>query len=99
MRFKDPLGEQVQEILLPHEFFAALYEHDATFHKVVVPEPDICKKFWKAQKAAKHPALDGHPLQRLDDGHLALNGLNNIKCPRFTVLHLGFVRQSGNYGR
>ena len=31
MRFKTPLGEQVQEILLPHEFFAALYEHDATF--------------------------------------------------------------------
>ena len=70
MRFKAPLGEQVQEILLPHEFFAALYEHDATFHKVVVPEPDICKKFWKAQKAAKHPALDGHPLQHLNDEHL-----------------------------
>lgn len=70
MRFKAPLGEQVQEILLPHEFFASLWEHDATFHKVVVPEPDICKKFWKTQKAAKHPALDGHPLQHLNDEQL-----------------------------
>lgn len=70
MRFRPPMGEQVQEMLLPHEMFAALFKNKTTWKKVIVPNNDLPLKFWTCQRDAKHPQWIGHPLEAYADEDL-----------------------------
>ena len=70
LRFANPLGERIQEILLPHEMLAAIYEHKATWDKVILPDEGLPLKFWRAQKNGKHPQWSGHPLEHFADREL-----------------------------
>ena len=63
MKFARPLGEQMQEILLPHEMFAAFYARKATWSKVILPSSELALKFWQSQKA--HPQWKGHPMEKM----------------------------------
>ncbi|CAK9091525.1 unnamed protein product [Durusdinium trenchii] len=62
-RFANPLGERIQEILLPREMLAAIYEHKATWDKVILPDEGLPLKFWRAQK-------NGKPLEHFADREL-----------------------------
>ena len=70
LRFANPLGERIQEILLPREMLAAIYEHKATWDKVILPAEGLPLKFWRAQKNGKHPQWFGHPLEHFTDREL-----------------------------
>ena len=69
LRFAPPLGEQVQEMLLPHEMFAAFFQCKATWNKVILPNIDLPTEFWSAQKN-KHPQWRGHPIAKLNPQQL-----------------------------
>jgi len=62
LKFAGRLGEQVQEMLLPYEMFAAFYQCKPTWSSVIVPDPDLLSKFWNSQKKG-HPQWKGHPLE------------------------------------
>lgn len=68
MRFAQPLGEQVQEFLLPHDMFAAFFKCKATWNKVILPNNDLPQKFWEAQQG--HPQWQGHPLSTMNPNQL-----------------------------
>ena len=68
MKFARPLGEQNQEILLPHEMFAAFFERKATWQKVILPASELAVKFWQSQK--NHPQWKGHPLEKMTQQQL-----------------------------
>ena len=70
LRFANPLGERIQEILLPREMLAAIYEHKATWDKVILPDEGLPLKFWRAQENGKHPQWSGHPLEHFADREL-----------------------------
>lgn len=63
MKFARPLGEQIQEILLPREMFAAFFARKATWEKVVLPSSELALQFWQSQKS--HPQWKGHPLEKM----------------------------------
>lgn len=69
LRFAPPLGEQVQEMLLPHEMFAALFQCKATWNKVILPNMDLPSEFWSAQEN-KHPQWQGHPIAKMSPQQL-----------------------------
>lgn len=71
MQFKPPLNWQPQEMLLPHELFAELFRHPRTWDKVVLPNKDLCLKFWKIQRDSNHPQWTGHPLAEMSDEQLS----------------------------
>ena len=59
-KFKKPIGEQNQSLLLPHEVFASVYEHyPATWLESICPKQDSLEEFWET--ASKHPLMEGHP--------------------------------------
>ena len=70
MKFAKPLGDQVQEMLLPHELFAAFFQYKATWNKVVLPDQTLPLKFWKAQHL--HPQWKGHPVESMSDAQLKM---------------------------
>ena len=69
LRFAPPLGDQVQEMLLPHETFAALFQCKATWNKVILPNIDLPSEFWSAQEN-KHPQWQGHPIAKMNPKQL-----------------------------
>ena len=54
LKFAGRLGEQVQEMLLPHEMFAAFYQCKPTWSSVIVPDPDLLSKFWIPKRKVTH---------------------------------------------
>ena len=68
MRFAQPLGEHIQEFLLPHDMFAAFFKCKATWNKVILPKNDLPLKFWTAQQG--HPQWEGHPLSTMNPNQL-----------------------------
>lgn len=71
MQFKPPLNWQPQEMLLPHELFAEMFRHPPSWDKVVLPDKDLCLKFWKIQRDSNHPQWTGHPLAEMSDEQLS----------------------------
>lgn len=71
MKFAGKLGEQTQEMLLPHEMFAAFYSNTKFWQTVILPDEDHPLTFWHAQREGKHPQWNGHPLQEMDDAGLS----------------------------
>lgn len=58
-------GEQVSCILLPHEFFAAMYCRPELWEKTIMPDESKLPKLWQSMQ--DHPSLQGHPaLERAD---------------------------------
>ena len=47
-------------IMLPHELFAAYYQHEETWCKSVLPDPAKLKPFW--DKFRGHPCMTNHPV-------------------------------------
>lgn len=71
LKFSGSLGEQPQEILLPHQLLSAFYKSPKFWKHVVLPDENQPLEFWKAQRMGKHPQWDGHPLQGMDDSALS----------------------------
>ena len=68
MVFSEPLGKQMQEMLLPHQLFADIYHrHKRTWAMTIRGPEGQLLEFWDAQKKY-HPLFqDGqHPLKSLD---------------------------------
>ena len=63
MQFTD--GQHNTEILLPHEYFAALWASENTRSKSLLPNPLELPNFWDAVKG--HPCLQNHPLWKRRD--------------------------------
>ena len=65
MPFKD-VGLQLQEVMLPHEMFAAVYhKYPQSWQKVIMPNAEKLEFFWEAQE--NHPNMNGNPIrERLD---------------------------------
>ena len=52
-------GDQPTSILLPHEYFAAMFNEG--WEETVVPDADKVEAFWMA--AGDHPAMVNHPVK------------------------------------
>eukprot|EP00438_Fugacium_kawagutii_P005243 Skav235426 [mRNA] locus=scaffold473:10773:12278:- [translate_table: standard] len=80
MPFSD--GNHVQSILLPHEYFAYMYEHDLFWKKTIMGNEDNLPKFW--DKFHKHPCMKGSPILKVKNYQscmvpLALHG-DEVPC-------------------
>ena len=63
LHFAEPFGDATQSFLLPHETFAAIYNHyPEFFKKAVVPSTEHLKQFW--QEVDDHPLMLGHPVKQ-----------------------------------
>lgn len=71
LKFSGSLGEQLQEILLPHEMLSAFYKSPKFWKRVILPDENHPLEFWTAQRVGKHPQWNGHPLQGMDDSALS----------------------------
>lgn len=62
VQFQPPLAVQKQEMLAPHECFAALYHrYPSTWKKTMVPDESHVQRFWNATE--NHPCLVESPLK------------------------------------
>ena len=62
VQFQPPLAVQKQEMLAPHECFAALYHrYPSTWKKTMVPDESHAQRFWNATE--NHPCLVESPLK------------------------------------
>ncbi|CAE7776529.1 unnamed protein product, partial [Symbiodinium necroappetens] len=65
--FANPPGEHTQELLLPHELFACMYEdHGEAFVRNVCGDEETRLGFWDRMRTVPHPAWEGHPVQTRD---------------------------------
>ena len=49
-------------ILLPHEYFAAMYQKDEAWEKCILPDPAKLPGFWNSFEG--HPCMQSHPCRR-----------------------------------
>ena len=75
--YKQPVGEVLQSMMLPHELFSAIFTHyPATWTKSMHPSHEACEHFWTSMEG--HPAVtDGLKNRRNFKTHcvpLALHG-------------------------
>ena len=71
MKFAGKLGEQRQEMLLPHDRFATFYSNTKFWKTAILPDEERPLTFWHAQKEGKHPQSNGQDLQEMDDAGLS----------------------------
>jgi len=72
MVFSQPLGRQMQEMLLPHQLFADIYhQHKRTWAMTIRGPEGQLSEFWAAQQKF-------HPL--FQDGHRPLASLDTTRC-------------------
>ncbi|CAE7344671.1 unnamed protein product [Symbiodinium sp. CCMP2592] len=63
LHFANPAGEHTQEVLLPHELFASMFEHEnEAFFRNVASDEGTRTKFWDRMRSHSHPAWENHPL-------------------------------------
>ena len=55
-------GFEKQEVLLPHEMFACIYNnYRETWNKVILPDPQKLPEFWRSVEL--HPSMVEHPVR------------------------------------
>ena len=60
--FKEPLGEALTSMMLPHELFSVMYhEYPKSFAKNILPSDADVQQFWN--DVQDHPQLVGHPVK------------------------------------
>ena len=55
-------GPQKASLLLPHEYFAAMFEDAKAWTISILPDPTKLAEFWESMQ--HHPAMQGHPIKQ-----------------------------------
>ena len=82
LNFVNPHGEFAQEMLLPHEIFATLYENERdAFNRCILGPPGKIDSFWNRMKNVPHPSWPGHPLATRDLSKAVPISVHGDECP------------------
>ena len=94
--FKDPWNFQEQGFLLPHELFAAIYNHyPDTWEKTIVPDTHTLHEFWNSVDS--HPQMLNHPIKTrpnwkdyavpigLHGDGVPITGVGKVWCKLMTI--------------
>ena len=60
MPYSDGLSQA--HVLLPHEYFAALYANEQAWRKCILSDPSSLSEFWNTM--GSHPAVAQHPMKK-----------------------------------
>ncbi|CAE8680872.1 unnamed protein product [Polarella glacialis] len=86
---------QRASLLLPHEYFAAMYEDTRAWATSILPDPEKLSEIWESMQ--NHPAMQNHPMKQENDwktkcvplglhgDEVPIVGVSKIWCRSFLV--------------